>query len=84
MRRAASGDHMGIVRVTWQAIEISLASGYPGAYAEPILAPRPVFIYATTELPGYVDGLDNSPRPPLHLDADVNRAVDQLVGHLAH
>lgn len=67
---------------TWQAIEISLASGYPGFKSAPLLAPRPVFIYATTELPGYVRGLDDSPHPPLHLKADANRVVEQVVRHI--
>jgi hypothetical protein len=67
---------------TWQAIEISLASGYPGAGDEGLSTPRPVFIYATTELPGYVRGLDESPRPPLHLEADATLAADQIAERL--
>ena len=64
---------------TWQGIEISLASGYPGVGSAPLLAPRPVFIYATTELPGYVRSLDDSPHPPLHLETDAKRAVEQVI-----
>ena len=43
---------------TWQGIEVSLASSYPGAGWEGLITPRPVFIYATTKLPGYVRGLE--------------------------
>jgi hypothetical protein len=68
---------------TWQGIEVSLASGYPGFGSARLLAPRPVFIYATTEkLPGYVRSLDSSPRPPLHLETNAKGAVEQIVQHL--
>jgi hypothetical protein len=67
---------------TWQGIEVCLASSYPGAGWEGLTAPQPVFIYATTKLPGYVPDLDESPRPPLHLKAEPMRAVEQLAQHL--
>jgi hypothetical protein len=72
----------GSYALTWQGIEVSLASGYPGARWEGVIAPRPVFIYASTKLPGYVRGLDESPRPPLHVKAEPIRAVEQIAGHL--
>jgi len=67
---------------TRQGIEVSLASGYPGVGWEPVPAARPVFIYATTELPGYIHSLDMSPRPPIHVGPAAEDAVATILRYL--